>query len=604
MKRHMFYTLNKLFVFFFVFFLLNISLNAQFNGKTVLLVAATDTGNSAEKAIVLQLEKMGFTVNLINQAVVNDSDALTSNLVIISATVTSGTVSTNLPGLDTLAVPVINFEPFLHDFLGFQVANGGQFNTNAIKIIKNDHPLAAKLPLGIDTISSVQKAVSYGTPQGKTVIIAVNPADSTQAVLFGYEKGDSMLTDTAPERRVGALFFESVADTSMNTDGWKLLDASVFWAMSYTGVTIQASNIKFTNINPTQMDIGFAKGDGDYRVVFMSQDSTGTPSVADSTTYTADTVFGSGTQAGSGWYCVANGNLDGSNITVTGLTTTKKYRVMVLEYAGASGAEQYLKTTYPTNPANTFKDDQTITFDALPVMIYGDADFALTATASSGLTISYTSSNTAVATIFFGQLHIVGAGTSDITASQKGNNTYNAAPDSTQTLTVNKATLIATADNYTRNIGESNPAFTITYSNWVGTDSADILETQPTASCSATVLSPAGDYDIVVSGGSDNNYTFNYVNGTLTVQPNTVINYIADLGVDIYPVPSNDKLNIKLSSSKPANMQIINIKGQVLLDRQLKNQVETVDVSEFEKGMYIIRIIMNDNSFVKKFEVY
>ena len=361
MKKLKFYTLIKFFVLFFVLFLLNISINAQFSGKTALLVVATDNGNDAEKAIVLRLEEMGFNVTLMNQAIVNDTIAQNSDLVIISATVTSSTVSTNIPGLDTLAVPVINYEPFLDDFLGFQANNGGQFNTNSIKIIKGDHPLAAKLSVGIDTISRVQPALSYGTPQGEAIVIAVNPADSTQAVLFAYDKGDTMYAGIAPERRVGAFFFESVADTSMTIDGWRLFDASVFWAMKYTPtIDLQAYNVQFKNMTSTQIDISFTKGDGDYRVVFMSQGSTGKPSVTDGMTYTADANFGTGTQAGTGWYCIANGDLSGNSITVTGLTTTNKYRVMVLEYTGGSGAEQYLTTANPGNPANSFKDNQTI----------------------------------------------------------------------------------------------------------------------------------------------------------------------------------------------------------------------------------------------------
>ncbi len=366
---------------------------------------------------------------------------------------------------------------------------------------------------------------------------------------------------------------------------------------------IQATNIQFTNITSTQMDISFTKGDGDYRAVFMCQGSTGTPSVTDSTTYTANATFGLGTQAGTGWYCVANGALSGSSITVTGLTTTNTYRVMVIEYTGENGGEHYLTATVTSNPANTIKDDQTITFNALSAKTYGDADFDPAATASSGLAVIYISSDTAVATIVSGEIHIINAGTSDITASQAGNGDYNAASDVVRTLTVNKATLTVTADNKTREVGESNPAFTLTYSGWVGTDNADSLETKPTATCSATSTSPAGDYDINVAGGVDNNYTFSYVKGTLTVQPNAVINNLAEGGVEIYPVPANDKLYIKLSNSRPATLQIIDLSGQVLLSRQLTNEVETIDVSEFAKGTYIIKIIMNDALIIKKIEI-
>jgi lysophospholipase L1-like esterase len=82
---------------------------------------------------------------------------------------------------------------------------------------------------------------------------------------------------------------------------------------------------------------------------------------------------------------------------------------------------------------------QTITFAALPAKVLGNVDFSAGATASSGLTVTYTSSNTAVATIVSGNIHIVGIGTAIITASQAGNATYNAATNVTQTLTVSAA---------------------------------------------------------------------------------------------------------------------------------------------------------------------
>ena len=87
---------------------------------------------------------------------------------------------------------------------------------------------------------------------------------------------------------------------------------------------------------------------------------------------------------------------------------------------------------------NITKSNQTITFNSLAAKSYGDADFAPGATASSGLTVSYSSSNTSVATIVNNQIHIVGTGTSDITASQTGDSYTNAAPDVIQTLSVAK----------------------------------------------------------------------------------------------------------------------------------------------------------------------
>ncbi|WP_289058354.1 carbohydrate-binding protein [uncultured Flavobacterium sp.] len=80
---------------------------------------------------------------------------------------------------------------------------------------------------------------------------------------------------------------------------------------------------------------------------------------------------------------------------------------------------------------------QTITFPAIATKQSDDLDFNPKATASSTNPISYSSSNTAVATIVNGLIHIIGEGQSIITAIQAGNADYLAATAS-QTLTVLK----------------------------------------------------------------------------------------------------------------------------------------------------------------------
>lgn len=95
-------------------------------------------------------------------------------------------------------------------------------------------------------------------------------------------------------------------------------------------------------------------------------------------------------------------------------------------------------------------DPQTITFGALSAVQYGGASFNLTATASSGLAVSYTSSDTGVATVSGSTVTIVGVGSTNITASQAGDETYAAATPVVQALTVNKAdqTISISAPSY------------------------------------------------------------------------------------------------------------------------------------------------------------
>ncbi|HEY3319245.1 MAG TPA: MBG domain-containing protein, partial [Planctomycetota bacterium] len=171
----------------------------------------------------------------------------------------------------------------------------------------------------------------------------------------------------------------------------------------------------------------------------------------------------------------------------------------------------------------TVKRNQSITFGPLNNMHYGDGDLALMAVASSGLAVSYASSDPNVATIVDGKIHVVAPGITSITASQPGDNdNWNAAADVAQTLTVEKAVLTVTADSVSRNYGEQNPQFTATITGYVkGENSATAAVTgAPDLSTTATASSGAGTYTITASIGSllAANYSFVPVNGLLTIQ--------------------------------------------------------------------------------------
>jgi hypothetical protein len=85
-------------------------------------------------------------------------------------------------------------------------------------------------------------------------------------------------------------------------------------------------------------------------------------------------------------------------------------------------------------------------------------------------------------------------------------------------LTVEPALLTITAKSYTRNIGEANPEFEVTYPSFRNREKAEeVLLHEAVCECDATPESPAGEYEIRVSGAEAQNYVFEYVNGTLTI---------------------------------------------------------------------------------------
>lgn len=100
-------------------------------------------------------------------------------------------------------------------------------------------------------------------------------------------------------------------------------------------------------------------------------------------------------------------------------------------------------------------------------------------------------------------------------------------------LTVNKAILIATAENKTKNFGQVNPAFTILYTGFKGTETSVVLDTSPVVSTTAVQCSPVGTISLTPSGGADNNYSFSFVNGSLSIQK-AIVTFAAENKTRIY----------------------------------------------------------------------
>jgi CSLREA domain-containing protein len=128
------------------------------------------------------------------------------------------------------------------------------------------------------------------------------------------------------------------------------------------------------------------------------------------------------------------------------------------------------------------KINQTITFNSLLNKTFGDPDFTVSATASSNLSVNFGASG--ACTVSSGSVHITGAGSCTITASQPGDNNFNAATPVPQTFNI--ADIISINDvsttegdsgtktlNFTVTlVSASNQTVTVSYSTASGTASA------------------------------------------------------------------------------------------------------------------------------------
>jgi len=132
--------------------------------------------------------------------------------------------------------------------------------------------------------------------------------------------------------------------------------------------SLQASRLegKLLATNKNALQIKWKNGNGERRVVFCKQGSTGIAVPAANATYSADNLFGYGDQIGTtGWYCVFNGR--GDSTTVTGLTQGVPYSFHVIEYVGNTGSEVYYRLSGENNPGifscGLFSEQTEITLD-------------------------------------------------------------------------------------------------------------------------------------------------------------------------------------------------------------------------------------------------
>jgi hypothetical protein len=125
--------------------------------------------------------------------------------------------------------------------------------------------------------------------------------------------------------------------------------------------------------------------------------------------------------------------------TVSGNTVTIKAAGTCTIQAAQTGNISYDAAPSVGQSFTVAKANQTITFGALANKTYGAAPFPVSATASSGLAVTFSSLTTIVCTVSAGTVTIKAGGTCTILAAQAGNTSYNAAPNVSQSFSVNPA---------------------------------------------------------------------------------------------------------------------------------------------------------------------
>ncbi|PYF74928.1 MBG domain-containing protein [Pedobacter nutrimenti] len=217
---------------------------------------------------------------------------------------------------------------------------------------------------------------------------------------------------------------------------------------------------------------------------------------------------------------VLSGNLV-YNGTAQGAVNTGNYSIVPSGLTAANYQLSYVAGNLNIVPAGY----NVITFNAQTagstlVLTYGDAAVNASALASSGLPVSYNSSNPAVASLDAnGQLSILSAGNTTITASQPGDGNHLAAVPVSFNLQVQQKGLVITANNLSKTYDHIafNGGGGLTYTGFVKGENESKLQGTLVYGGTAQGAIGTGSYFISPSGLTSSNYDISYKDGSLTI---------------------------------------------------------------------------------------
>ncbi|MRX47797.1 beta strand repeat-containing protein, partial [Pedobacter puniceum] len=308
---------------------------------------------------------------------------------------------------------------------------------------------------GTATITATQAATTNYNSGTATSTLTVNSINPTLGAFANVNKtfGDASFSLTAPTSNSSGAFTYSSSNTAVATvsgntvtivgAGTATITANQAATTNYNSGTA-TSTLTVAKANPT---LGaFANenktfGDGAFTLTAPTSNSSGAFTYSSSNTAVATVSGNTVTIVGAGT----------ATITATQASTSN--------YNSATATS----TLTVAQAAPTLSNFQAITKN------FGDASFTLTApTSNSSGAFTYSSSNTAVATVSGSTVTIVGAGTATITATQAATTSYSAGTI-TATLTVSKINpTIGAFANIAKNFGDASFSLTAPSSNSTG----------------------------------------------------------------------------------------------------------------------------------------
>ncbi len=377
---------------------------AQFNGSRYLKYQALFTTNS------------GVATPVLHDVTICFADAVVTGLAVAPATGSYG-ASTDLSATLTATSTPLSGKTVSFAINGNSAGSGTTDNSGIATLLS-----ASLTGINPGTYPSAVSAAfagdsGYVTSSG-TSTLTVSSAEQT--ITFD---GLSSKTFGDPDFTVNAIASSSLAVTFSASGSCNVSGSTVHLtgAGSCTITASQAGDGNYNSAANVAQPFSIAKSDQTITFGSLSSRTFGDPDFAVSATASSSLAVS--------FSASSSCNVSGSAVHLTGAGSCTIT-------ASQAGDSNYNSAADVAQPFSIAKSDQTITFGSLSSKTLGDPDFAVSASASSSLAVTFSPSGNC--SIAGASVHLTGAGSCTITASQSGNSDYNSAPTSPQSFSIAK----------------------------------------------------------------------------------------------------------------------------------------------------------------------
>jgi hypothetical protein len=250
---------------------------------------------------------------------------------------------------------------------------------------------------------------------------------------------------------------------------------------------------------------------------------------------------------------------------------------------------------------------QTIVFEPLEPRTVGDPEFMLSASASSGLPVSYSSSNPQVAIVEGNIVTIKGGGTAFLSASQPGDDMFHAAPIVIRMLSVNKLSQTIEFLAIPEEVDMGTAPFVLN-----ATASSGLPVTF--SSSDASVIRIDGNRCTILRAGTAMISCMQY--GGSNYAPAVPVSYTITVKSDRRtPAPTEDVTVLSkpvgewmfigmddFSDGEPVSVEIIDSRKNSVIRMTTKEQEQlSVNVAGMSPGIYYLELTQNERKITSRF---